>query len=835
MNPREFCRETGYSVAILLTYDFDPIFFEQLVLQDLWAGGTGDVLVLADARRIDDTFSRFHGRLRHLGRRYQLSRAKVAGSFHPKVILRIGQDGGALWVGSGNLTAGGWGGNWELAAGWRFGPRLPDTGDWIARFLDQIESWCPDGLHLDVLARVRQLAWIEALARSQTRPPLLASTGAFSLANQLRRRWPTRSFEEARIITGSTDRNGALPDWLQRTFGVKRCMVVVDPDRTIFEAARLDELPLSVDVLRAPVGCPVHAKLLWLRGVDGDAAVMGSANCSATGWLLSPDDGGNVEIVVVYDEVSGETLGDAAHLFDREDLEAFALREPLEGVAPARPPTSRIQVIEVGWERGSGEIRIVLAKALGRQAGVVIQLADRRLRCVPGDPDGSWWWTELSHPLNAIRETLLCELAFTLDDGSQVREMHWINDLGELRHSSRGRQISDVLTALRSPSPQSEQQKILLDLQRISVALLTESSAFPDPLARKPVAVTAEGDTEAPALDPDQLIRSLDEIEEHESYGKSSRPGAGLSLLGVMKALFELEETDTASELKEDGPEEKPSEVKAKVPEEAPSDRKKEHLSRQMAQFLDQLSSTEFAARCTVTQMVQAAAFPLAVGILGRRGQWITDKEAEGWAVKVYDALFQKERGLLAVVESRYSGEGRQEDFSRIVGDGMLWLVLLISLSSLDWEGTEGNFEKALALRSVLRQRQLLASTQTGRIQTLFACLERRQAQDLTERATHTIGQLDELEEHLESQWEHLLTTQESAVVHERGDLLWRKGIGWAIAREESAAERGANFTIYLHHRGSDRTVRAAGFYINVTKAGQSDPTIAALLAQLHL
>ncbi len=41
MNPREFCKEGAYPIAILLTFDFDPLFFERIVLPDLWRGGAG--------------------------------------------------------------------------------------------------------------------------------------------------------------------------------------------------------------------------------------------------------------------------------------------------------------------------------------------------------------------------------------------------------------------------------------------------------------------------------------------------------------------------------------------------------------------------------------------------------------------------------------------------------------------------------------------------------------------------------------------------------------------------------------------------------------------------
>ena len=49
MNPRTFCREGTYESAVCVTYSFDPIFFERVVLHDLWSGGSRDVLIIADA------------------------------------------------------------------------------------------------------------------------------------------------------------------------------------------------------------------------------------------------------------------------------------------------------------------------------------------------------------------------------------------------------------------------------------------------------------------------------------------------------------------------------------------------------------------------------------------------------------------------------------------------------------------------------------------------------------------------------------------------------------------------------------------------------------------
>ena len=149
MNPRTFCRERTFHQALVLTYSFDPVFFEQIVLPDLWAGRTSDILVLGDGREVSSAVQEAVGRLWHLGKRYVLGNAAHAGSFHPKLLLRIGPTEGAVMIGSGNVTSCGWGGNKELACGWVFGPKLADTGAWLPRFLDEVISWCSSDLGRD--------------------------------------------------------------------------------------------------------------------------------------------------------------------------------------------------------------------------------------------------------------------------------------------------------------------------------------------------------------------------------------------------------------------------------------------------------------------------------------------------------------------------------------------------------------------------------------------------------------------------------------------------------------------------------------------------------------
>ncbi|MBL8999805.1 MAG: hypothetical protein JNK25_01560 [Phycisphaerae bacterium] len=51
MNLRELCQAPGFDTAILTSFNFDPLFFERIVLRDLLASGCRQILVFADGVR----------------------------------------------------------------------------------------------------------------------------------------------------------------------------------------------------------------------------------------------------------------------------------------------------------------------------------------------------------------------------------------------------------------------------------------------------------------------------------------------------------------------------------------------------------------------------------------------------------------------------------------------------------------------------------------------------------------------------------------------------------------------------------------------------------------
>lgn len=840
MNPREFCREKGLNSTILLTYNFDPIFFERLVLRELWAGETGDTLVIADRNQIAQSSERWGGQLRELGRRYQLSAARTSGAFHPKLILRVGQQGAAVWLGSGNVTAGGWGVNRELAAGWTLGPKSSDQGEWLLPLLQRIAEWGPETSQHNVIRRMLETPWIERLrgvSASEGDKAILTSYGDLSLAGQLLNRWGGRRFDQVLIYTGSSDENGAFLKWLHDNFGIGQSVVVASEGNISFLQQKIDGLPMQTAVKRLVGSSPIHAKFYWLTGRDGSAAIMGSANCSAAAWLNSPARGGNVEAVAIYDQPLASEFGPILQTFQSDDLIPIELSNT-RNLLTREKAHSGPTIAEVALRGDLGTWIVTLNQSEHRIDEVSVNLRDENVLMRPLD-DSKLRWAGESIQLVSQSRTCFVTVTISYDERNQLTTTAWVNDVNELRHASQGRRIVDALLGLGRTTGSSEQQELIRMLSRIGRALLNEPEAFPDPLF---VQTKGEGKTEqakpSKPIDPQEFTKSLTDLDTPAQRALVRHGGVSLSLTGVMRALFsfetetfdeEAEFIDETDAQKSKRRSERKNRKAKPTPESLPDERVRDRLRRHIEECIDRLRETDFAEHCTASQLIQSAAYPIAVATLGMPTGWVDDSVAREWATRVFGVLFrQNKTGLIQEVQSRYRKEGKEADFVRIVGDGTLWLALLTAVSLPAWHGENGGFEKALAIRSVVLSRDLIASTETGRMGALVANLDERRARSIMKIAPRAIGLLNELEEMLRSTFQSVLDAQRTqGISNSAGDLLWKPEAGWAECQESSTW--GDKLEGYLHLRADIRLI-SSRYFINVTKAAREDRRIAKIV-----
>jgi len=824
VNPRDFCRQRTFHKALLLTYSFDPVFFEQIVLPDLWAGRTSDILVLGDGDQVRSAIEEAAGRLWHLGKRYVLGRATHTGSFHPKVMIRIGATEGAVMIGSGNLTSCGWGGHKELGSAWLFGPNHADSGAWLQPFLDEVASWCASDLEKDALRRMKDVPWLTLGSATSSLPaPFLYSGTGRSLASALAQRWAGRQFSEVRIFTGSTDEGGAFLRWAHRTFGIRRAVIALTPSQASFSLDKLADLPLELRLIPMPGTISLHAKFYFFDGPEGSAAVMGSPNCSASAWLIPPEQNGNIETALVYDTPKADDFRDLLEVFESPSL-------PPEDVLTQTTPAAQqaasgsncpYELVGLRWDGPSHRMMSVIKPRPEPETTVTLLLDTRQIPMQAGSGHAdSRWFCGISEGIDFAAAEFA---SIRLDRGHQ----HWLTDIRW-----------------------AEQRRILEDLHSVAQALFSDSATFKDVGFGNPQPAPEEPETPAPPVDPASLVRSLAQAAEpHAMLGGAA---GNLSLSGILRLLFDAERAAIDNNAAAD--DEKLDEGQAVPPtstqepkkktslDDAPENQKpvdtklQSRLANQIDAFLKNLSNPDFAKSCSATQMIQAVCFPLAVALRGQSRGWVSAASAEQWGLALVSLLFRGRTtgspGLLRAVQQRYADNGQASLFREVVGDGTLWLVLISTLGNSRWQGAGTFVDKALALREVFREAELISSAQASRLYGLLIQVRFEDARTFVSVVAPVISELlDCVEVHLRPLWEReALEQSKRSITYQAGDLLWRHSAGWAVCLVDTTGTEN----IEVRLRGERKKVKAS-FYANISDLAKRDKKLSGLLADLRV
>src|SRR5690606_30326454 len=93
--------------------DFDA--YENIVLGRLRGSGCHNNILISDSGMLTYALEGASSPPLSAGRLYSVTGARVAGVFHPKLVLQLGRNRGRLIVSSANMTAPGLAGNLEIA------------------------------------------------------------------------------------------------------------------------------------------------------------------------------------------------------------------------------------------------------------------------------------------------------------------------------------------------------------------------------------------------------------------------------------------------------------------------------------------------------------------------------------------------------------------------------------------------------------------------------------------------------------------------------------------------------------------------------------------------
>lgn len=847
MNLREFCRIENFDTAILTTYQFDPMFFERVVLRDLLSSGTRRIIVLADGAQAGATISTMRDQIVELGRRYQLFEAWGAGAFHPKLCIKLSLTGAIVACGSTNLTHPGWlgvqnttakAGNREVSGAWRIEPGSVQAADLVTAIRSLSQSIT--GAHgRQALDQIIANGWLGG-TNAQPEGRLMVATRGSTLAAQLAARWRGRRFRRMWMATGSTDVGGAMLDWAHRTFGIAHAVVEVDPSTAIFDPAALEALPLRVRIRPCAPRPRTHMKVVAFEGEDGLSAVYGSANCPAAAWLRSPDNGGNVESIVVLDRVTREDIDSLITLDDggavAPELVSFAAHA---GERPESPHDSQ-RLLHASFVRGSGQLACAFRNPL--PAGTRVQVIVDDLKALATAASGGRWIARMETIEHRARTRFVTAV---VGEGAGGSYTCWLEDVESLE-ALRAKTIDiSAIKGLAGGSGASDARQTLRGISKLSHWLLGHWTAEEERLVTPDTPEKAAPTRLALPVTPEQIFKSLDDIRENRHPLASVMGAGGISLAGIMRLLFgeadrqadpaaddvvgeelrnkggaaEEPMDDEAGETTNGDATESPAEV---------SDSDRARLIRQVERFVDSLAEPSFARRCTARQLQQAVAFPLACALLAVRGDWVqTQADRDGWRIivrRVCELLLvatpalktgsKSEGTLIHRVAARFSHDGRTDEFEGIIGDGTLWVLLLAVTTGMQVDLDA--LERDLLLVDVLDYAPL--RSQRSAIQLAELC-SIAQVDDRTGEWIESAKQATARVRALQCQ---LITLQAKPAALQKGnprvgDWLWSESAGFA--RIEAFTDRSLA-SVHIRRLAETRPNVRLDYYINLRLAG---------------
>jgi hypothetical protein len=351
-----------YHNAVLCTFTFDPLFFENYCLERFNAlSGNNNISVCTDRTTYQKiALAPESQRPKHVNLRYLLSQIETKGRFHPKLFLFSTKTSGRLILGSANFTQAGLTSNAELADVFDF--ELDEQEGFLPMFQDAFafvealaEGWPAESLASNLREFRRGTPWLGAVADSGVRSVRLLHNLEHSLWGQIAAMVP-RPVERIHVVSRFFDDSPGLIDRVMRDFGPSQLVLYTQNGVTTMTANWLSHA--CVQSGRAEILLcsyeddghqqPLHAKAMIFESGQTRTLVYGSANFTSPA-LLTHGKAGNIETVVIVPDISAKTL-DSRRFCDPSGS-AYHLRSPDQLQSAPRddeeyPPAMPVRLIE---------------------------------------------------------------------------------------------------------------------------------------------------------------------------------------------------------------------------------------------------------------------------------------------------------------------------------------------------------------------------------------------------------------------------------------------------------------------------------------------------------
>jgi hypothetical protein len=441
---REMEKMKGVTHAFILTHDVDFFFIQGLLLKALRAAGSPLLTIFADCGRAASSFQSQGSLASGLGQRYRLVPVALSsgGRFHPKAVLLCGKEGATLYVGSGNLTFGGWCDNGEVWSRFRTQDGEGAAVTAFREYLDELLGLVP----LQAAVRFE----IEAAFDATSRPWAAELPEADHLVGRLGsgpslldRIGPRLRGSRLTVCTPFFDPEGEALLRVAETVGATEVEVLIQESSTNLMPEALASWPVHVRARPADFvhvdakgehrKARLHAK--WFIASDGAraTAILGSANCSRAA-LTAAGITGNAELVVVREGETRDLVDQIRAEIAVEDRPLALPAQPAEPEEDEAPPVENPVILVARYDLG------ILHIALAPRGGFVpttVVVDGEALAVTPARPEA----LQVRHDIPPSR----VRVDGLLGGECWSTPEHWVDVESLLRGSAGRRRMVDLV------------------------------------------------------------------------------------------------------------------------------------------------------------------------------------------------------------------------------------------------------------------------------------------------------------------------------------------------------------------------------------------------------
>ncbi|MBE5923592.1 MAG: hypothetical protein E7271_03870 [Lachnospiraceae bacterium] len=301
----ELSRCSGYDMALMTTFNFEIGFFERAVLNRLYAKDVKKISVFVDSKELTNALNDFdmeHSGC-HIGRKYMVNPVQMNGSFHPKVILLLGEKKARLFVGSANIKTSGYAINNEIFNFIDYSPEHPEYLDVIVDAIDFFQNINEKSYKLDneMLKAAKEYIYYHKVANN----------GETYLVHNLDK--PILNQVTSLITDNVTGINIAVPYYDKELLALREIIEAFpSADIKLYIQNEFSTFPVQYnddnhiihhiskftkfkDNTSSSSGNFYHGKVFQFKTNDKDYILYGSANCTLSALISTYDNGGNVE------------------------------------------------------------------------------------------------------------------------------------------------------------------------------------------------------------------------------------------------------------------------------------------------------------------------------------------------------------------------------------------------------------------------------------------------------------------------------------------------------------------------------------------------------------